>query len=126
MNKSPLTDFIQNSIPASSETLNAIAAHFEEKTFLKNEYFLKEGYVSDNYFFLADGCMRAFTFDTDGNEVTTYFYTKNRVVFEASSFFMHTVSTENMRLLAWSESYCPLIQLCHQVAYIKLSVLQLP
>lgn len=61
MNKKPLTDFIQNTIPASNETLTTIAAHFEEKTFLKNEYFLKEGNVSNNYFFLAEGFMRAFT-----------------------------------------------------------------
>ncbi|MBE9466481.1 Crp/Fnr family transcriptional regulator [Dyadobacter sp. UP-52] len=105
MNKKPLIDFIQNTIPASNQTLMAIAAHFEEKTFLKNDYFLKEGNVSDNYFFLADGVMRAFTFDTDGNEVTTYFYTKNRVVFEASSFFMHTISTENIQALTDCKGY---------------------
>ncbi|WP_229215879.1 Crp/Fnr family transcriptional regulator [Dyadobacter frigoris] len=105
MHKKPLTDFIQNTIPASNETLTAIAAHFEEKTFLKNEYFLKEGNVSNSYFFLADGFMRAFTFDTDGNEVTTYFYTRNRVVFEASSFFMHTISTENIQALTDCTGY---------------------
>jgi CRP-like cAMP-binding protein len=105
MDKKPLIDFIQNTIPASVETLAEITAHFDERTLLKNDYFLKEGNISNDYFFLADGLMRAFTFDTDGNEVTTYFYTKNRVVFEASSFFMHTVSTENIQALTECHGY---------------------
>ena len=105
MNKTHLTDFIQASIPVSQEILAEIAVHFEERTLLKNDYFLKEGTVSNNYLFLADGLMRAFTFDTDGNEVTTYFYTKNRVVFEASSFFMRTMSTENIQALTECSGY---------------------
>jgi len=105
MNKTYLTDFIQASIPVSQEILAEIAVHFEERTLLKNDYFLKEGTVSNDYLFLADGLMRAFTFDTDGNEVTTYFYTKNRVVFEASSFFMRTISTENIQALTECSGY---------------------
>lgn len=97
MNKELLINFIQNNLPTSRKTLDEIAAHFEEKTFTKNDYFLKESQISNDYLFLADGFMRAFTFDIDGNEVTTYFYPKNRVVFEASSFFMRTASTENIQ-----------------------------
>jgi CRP-like cAMP-binding protein len=97
MNKELLINFIQNNLPTSRKTLDEIAEHFEEKTFTKNDYFLKEGQISNDYLFLADGFMRAYTFDTYGNEVTTYFYPKNRVVFEASSFFMRTVSTENIQ-----------------------------
>lgn len=97
MNKELLINFIQNNLPSSRKTLDEIAEHFEEKTFTKNDYFLKEGQVSNDYLFLADGFMRAFTFDTDGNEVTTYFYPKNSIVFEASSFFMRIASTENIQ-----------------------------
>jgi CRP-like cAMP-binding protein len=97
MNKKQLIDFIQNNLPASGKRLDEIAGHFEEISFAKNTYFLKEGQISIEYLFLAEGFMRAFTFDTDGNEVTTYFYPKNRVVFEASSFFMRTISTENIQ-----------------------------
>ncbi len=97
MQKESLINFIQNNLPTSRKTLDEIAEHFEEKFFAKNDYFLKEGQISNDYLFLADGFMRAFTFDMDGNEVTTYFYPKNRVVFEASSFFMRTSSTENIQ-----------------------------
>lgn len=97
MHKEPLTKFIQNNLPIENKTLNEIAEHFEEKVFLKNDFFLREGQISNEYLFLAEGFMRAFTFDTDRNEVTTYFYPKNRVVFEASSFFMRTISAENIQ-----------------------------
>ena len=73
--KQPLIDFIKQNIPniiANNNALAIIADNFEENEFVKNEYFLKEGKVSD-YLYLAEGFMRAFTFDTDGNEVTTYF-----------------------------------------------------
>ena len=105
MNKQPLTDFIQSTMPVPTPVVDKITAHFEEKAFNKNDYFLKAGSVSNEYYFLAEGVMRAFTFDTDGNEVTTYFYTRNRVVFEASSFFMHTISTENIQALTACEGY---------------------
>lgn len=97
MKKEALINFIQINLPTSRKTLDEISSHFEEKIFNKNEYFLTDGKMSNEYLFLAEGFMRAFTFDIDGNEITTYFYPKNRVVFEASSFFMRTISTENIQ-----------------------------
>ncbi|MEZ0541869.1 Crp/Fnr family transcriptional regulator [Fibrella arboris] len=99
MEKEPLLAFIQKNVAVPAHTLLHIAGHFDEKVIGKNDYFLKEGTVSNEYLFVVDGLLRAFTFDTDGNEVTTYFYSKNRVVFEAASFFMRTVSTENIQAL---------------------------
>ena len=105
MSKEPLINFIQNSLPTSRKSLLEISEHFEEKAYLKNDFFLKEGLINNEYMFLSEGFMRAFTFDTDGNEVTTYFYPKNRVVFEASSFFMRTISTENIQAVTNCKGY---------------------
>jgi CRP-like cAMP-binding protein len=107
MDKQPLIDFIKQNIPniiANNQALVTIAENFEEKEFVKNEYFLKEGKVS-GYLYLAEGFMRSFTHDTDGNEITTYFYPKNRVIFEAASFFQHTVSTENIQAVTECKGY---------------------
>ena len=107
MNKQPLLDFIQNNIKnieVSPQALVTIATLFEEKEFTKNEYFLKQGKVSE-YLFLVEGFMRAYTFDTDGNEITTYFYSQNRVVFEASSFFLRIPSTENIQAVTNCKTY---------------------
>lgn len=105
MKNEPLLKFIQSNLPISDEILVNITDQFEERDFAKNDFFLKEGKVSNEYFFLAEGFMRAFTFDTDGNEITTYFYPKNRVVFEPASFFMRTISTENIQALSDCKGY---------------------
>ncbi len=97
MNKDILIHFIKSNLPVSEETVHEIVEHYEEKTIEKNEYFLQEGKYSNESFFLAEGFMRAFTFDTNGREVTTYFYPNNRMVFEVSSFFLKTISTESIQ-----------------------------
>lgn len=107
MDKEPLLNFIQNNIPniaADRQSLITIADQFEEKTIAKNDYLLKQGKVS-GYFYLAEGFLRAFTFDTEGNEVTTYFYPQGRVVFDASSFFLRIPSTENIQAVTDCKGY---------------------
>lgn len=105
MNKEPLLNFIKTVLPISESVLSEIVSQFETKPFKKNDYFLKEGKISNDYYFLSEGFMRAFTFDNDGNEVTTYFYPKNRVVFEALSFFLRTPSTENIQAVTDCNGY---------------------
>jgi len=105
MDKEQLINFIQNNSNALLKIIENIAEHFEEKEFLKNDYFIKEGKHSFDYLFLAEGFMRAFTFDMNGNEITTNFFPKNSMVFEASSFFMHTVSLENIQAVTHSKGF---------------------
>jgi len=99
MDKEPLILFIEQILPISRATVERIADQFDDSVFAKNEYFVRAGKVSNDYLFLTDGVMRAFTLDTDGREVTTGFYVKNRVVFEVSSFFMRRISDENIQAL---------------------------
>ena len=66
MAKEILIAFIQQHVPASGQITAAIADHFDEKVLAKNDYLLKAGKVSNEYFFLEEGFMRAFTFDADG------------------------------------------------------------
>ena len=99
MDKLALINFIKTNIPnvpIDEQSLLIIAEQFEEKTLQKDDYLLKEGKVS-GYFFLSEGFLRVFTFDTDGNEVTTYFYSQDKVVFDAASFFLKLSSTENIQ-----------------------------
>jgi CRP-like cAMP-binding protein len=101
MDKQLLISFIESNIPNITVTrqgLEIIANNFDELEFAKNEYLLKQGKVS-GYFYLAEGFARAFTFDTYGNEITTYFYAEDQVVFEAASFFLHLPSTENIQAI---------------------------
>lgn len=121
MDKQPLIDFIQLNIPNITVTqagLETIAANFDEIDFAKNEFLLKEGKLS-GYFYLARGFVRAFTFDTDGNEITTYFYARDQVIFEAASFFLRSPSTENIQAITeckvFATSFEKLNMLFHSV-----------
>jgi len=96
MNKQPLVSFFQENSRMSLETVMNISDYFEERRFLKNEFFLKEGKVCD-YLFLAEGLMRAYTFDLKGNEVTTNLFAGNRQVYDHASFFLQTPSEENIQ-----------------------------
>jgi CRP-like cAMP-binding protein len=125
MDNSALKNFIKNNIPnvpIDAQSLALIAAQFEDKTLQKDDYLLKEGKIS-GYFFLAEGFLRVFTFDTDGNEVTTYFYSHNRVVFDAASFFLKVPSSENIQAMTECTVYVTnfekLNQLFHSVAAFR-------
>jgi len=119
MDRQPLLDFIRNHSPANPDVILYIAGHFEAVNIAKNNFFLKEQTISDHYLFLSEGIMRAFTLDTNGNEVTTYFYTGNSIVFEAASFFMRSKSSENIQALTdckgFSISFAKLNMLFHSV-----------
>lgn len=91
-------------ISVEREALEQIAEQFEEKTFEKSDYLLRNGKISD-YYFLSEGFLRVFTFDKDGNEFTTYFYPQNRIAFDASSFFLHVPSTENIQAVTTCNGY---------------------
>ena len=106
MDNEPLIQFIHQHVPATRQTVELIAGYFDERKLAKNEYLLKAGRVSNEYFFLAAGFVRAFTLDADGQEVTTNFFGKDRAVFEVSSLFMRTVSTETLQALTDSTVFC--------------------
>ncbi len=79
-------------------------------------FFLKQGKISDSVH-LVEGLMRAYTFDREGNEVTTNFFSKHRPVFDPASFFLQTASMENIQAVtdcvAYSISYEKVNKLFH-------------
>lgn len=78
---------------------------------------MTQGKVSNCYMFLEAGCLRAFAYDLDNNDVTTGFYTAEHVVFEVASFFNRTPSQENIQALTdcvgWGITYEQLNGLFH-------------
>lgn len=117
MGKQQLIQFFQASNLVSKSTSEEIADAFTPKEIGKNNFLLAEGKISNEYFFLETGFMRAFAHDTDGNDVTTNFYSPNNVVFEVSSFFNRTTSKENIQAIddctGWYITYEELNKLFH-------------
>jgi CRP-like cAMP-binding protein len=95
-----LSRFFQSTSYFSAQQVQEIMQLFEEKEVEKNELLLREGQVSNDYYFLEEGFMRAFVYDLDGKDVTTSFYPPGTVVVEVSSFFNRIPSRENIQALA--------------------------
>ena len=112
-----LIQFLQSTGLISASQAVEIACGFAPKTISRQEFLLRAGTISDAYFFLDSGILRAFAPDADGNDVTTGFYSAGQVVFEVSSFFNRTPSPENIQALTdcsgWFVSYRQLNSLFH-------------
>lgn len=119
MTQEKLVEFLQSTNLLGGPKAQEIAGHFTLKHFRKGDFILKAGRVPDEYLYLEDGFIRAFAHDTQGDEVTTAIYSANQVVFEVSSFFNRTVSTENFQALsdckAWMLTYKELNMLFHSM-----------
>jgi len=114
--KQPLRDLFKKTQLLSDAAIETMVEEYEEIRFYKNEFFLKQGKISDSVH-LIEGLMRAYTFDRDGNEVTTNFFSKNRAVYDPASFFLQTPSMENIQAvtdcLAYSISFHKMNKLFH-------------
>lgn len=123
MPKLTLTDFFLRSGTMNKEQVTTVADVFEQRTVAKNDFFLKEGKISDEYMFLDKGFMRAYANDPDGNDITTHFYSAGNVVFEVNSFFNRTRSKENIQAITdcegWSISFEQLNYLFHTYPYFR-------
>ena len=119
MSSQKLVQFFKNSNLVSPKAAEEIASTFSSKEIKKNEFLSKEGRVCNDYFFLEKGFIRAFAYDTEGNDVTTNFYSSGQVVFEVSSFFSRTISKENFQAIddceGWFITYEQLNHLFHSM-----------
>ncbi|HEY4151627.1 MAG TPA: Crp/Fnr family transcriptional regulator [Chitinophagaceae bacterium] len=110
MDKEPIINFIRDTLSfphlsVSRQALEHIAGCFEPQEFGKNELFVTEGKVNGSHFFMTEGFMRAFTHNLGGEEVTTYFFNKNRPVFEATSLFTRTRSMESIQAVTACQGF---------------------
>jgi CRP-like cAMP-binding protein len=119
MSTAKLVEFIYSSHLVSLSTSEKIADTFALKEIRKNMFLLREGKVSNEYYFIEEGFMRGFAHDTEGNEVTTSFFSANQVVFEVSSFFNRVPSKENIQAIddcvGWFITYDQLNHLFHKL-----------
>lgn len=125
MDKIKFIEFIKANIPnipIDQNSLELIAEQFQFTTLNKGDFLLTEGTIS-GYYFIIDGFLRVYTNDTEGNEVTTYFYSKNQVVFDAASFFQKIPSTENIQAMTkctiFVTNFDKLNSLFHSVAEFR-------
>lgn len=73
---------------------------FEKVTFGKNDFLLKHGQLANNYWFVQSGFIRSYAIDTEGNDISTDFFTVGDIVIDWSSFFLRAPTRENIQALS--------------------------
>ncbi|MEM9327484.1 MAG: Crp/Fnr family transcriptional regulator [Bacteroidota bacterium] len=99
MSKKELLFEIFEAAAFTNEELESVLGHFKSRTFQKGEYLLRKGYTANHYWYMAEGFIRSYAIDTEGNDVTTNFFTVKDIVIDWPSFFMRNPSRENIQAL---------------------------
>ncbi|GEP51164.1 cyclic nucleotide-binding protein [Flavobacterium noncentrifugens] len=117
--KTALIHFLKQIQVMSDAVAVIAAADFEQVSYQKNELLLAQGQISNDFLFLESGFIRAFTLDTEGNEVTTNFYKPNTIVFEVASFLKRIPTAESFQALTdctgWKVNYDTFQVLFHSI-----------
>ncbi|WP_299430889.1 Crp/Fnr family transcriptional regulator [uncultured Maribacter sp.] len=105
----------------SAEELKLIIAQFEEVDFNKNEYLIEKGKVANYYYFLESGFLRSFTIDTEGNDITTKFFSVNDIVIDWHSYFLKKPCKESIKTITegkcWKISFSNFMKLFNIEAF---------
>lgn len=102
------------------EDLLLICAAHQRLEFQKGDYFLEKGKMSNEYFIIESGLVRAFTHNYKGEEITTDFIGENEIVIEVSSLFTRIPAQESLQALtngvAWKIDFNIFQELYHKSA----------
>jgi len=99
-----LVNYIQSVLPMSVDKATQLASNFEPIELNRNEFLLKENKISKGFFFLESGYARSYTFDNDGNDVTTNIYSAPCFVNDLLSLVKQIPAKENLQTM----TYCKL------------------
>jgi CRP-like cAMP-binding protein len=101
------------------DELALIIHKFKKVEFAKNDFLLQEGKTENLYWFLESGFARSFVNDTNGNDITTNFYSCKDVIIDWSSFFLRNPTRENIQALTdcvcWQLDFESFQQLFHGI-----------
>ena len=121
--KAPICEFISKIYPMSQEQLASVVQYFKPKGFQKNDFVLEAGRICQIYCFMEEGFMRTYTYDHDGNQVTTALYSPRQIVCDLSSFFNRIPTQEYIQALTdckvWYISFEELQHIFHAMPYFR-------
>ncbi len=105
MNKDNLIQFFQDVLPMSAAKAEQLAEKYKAGKIARNGYLLKQGAVCNESHFIEEGIMRTYTYDVEGNDVTTAFYSKKMFPSDLLSFFKRIPSKEYIQALTDCETW---------------------
>ena len=98
-----LKDHISSKTSVSDETLDFICGPFSAASARRNEVLIDFHEVCKGYYFVNSGCLRLFTYTSDGNETTRYFGFKGGFCTALPSFIQQTPAHEYLQAITKSE-----------------------
>lgn len=127
-----LKSYIVSRSDVSVGTLELICSHFTLVKAQRNEILINSDEVCKGYYFVNDGCLRLFTYNSEGNESTRYFGFKGGFCTALPSFIEQTVTQEYLQAVAKSEllyinrrDFYQLVDTVPQFAMIYREILEL-
>ncbi len=87
----------------TEEELQLTISSYVPQSLKANDFFLKEGQVSNHIGLVRKGLLRSFIFDDMANEITTAFYPEGSLIISFDSFNNRVPSKENIRTIEDSE-----------------------
>lgn len=105
----------------NSEELELIESQFEAIEFAKNEELIEKGKTANYYYFLESGFLRSYTIDTEGNDITTKFFSASDIVIDWHSYFLKEPCKESIQALTkgrcWKIKFSDFMKLFHIEAF---------
>lgn len=109
MNREILEKYITSVLQMPKEKATFFAEQFEPIELQKNDLLLKENKISNDTFILESGYIRSFTYNNNGEEVTTNIFSAPCFVNDFLSFFKQEPTAENFQCLShcklWTMNY---------------------
>ena len=99
MKENHFLDTVFASSGITKEELKIILPKYNQVTFNKNDYLLKEGQIEKKYWFIESGFVRSYVIDTEGNDITFNLYSPTDVVIDYPSIFFFSPTRENIQAL---------------------------
>jgi len=96
-----------------------VISAFNRVSFKKNAFIFKEGQILNEYYYLEEGFIRSFTYDSDEREVTTNFFSEPEIVMDWTSFMLRKPTQEYFQAITdctcWSLSFNVFQQLFNSI-----------
>lgn len=116
----------------NEDGFNRLKQYFSLATFKKNEHILRPGEICKNNYFVNAGCLRFYTTNTKGYELTRYFAFEGKFGTALTSFIEQGPSFEYIQCLERSEllvisrqDFFHLVDTVPQVNYLYKDILEM-
>jgi CRP-like cAMP-binding protein len=116
----------------NEDSFNRLIQYFTPATYKKNEHILRPGEICKSNYFVNAGCLRFYTTNTEGYELTRYFAFEGKFGTALTSFIEQKPSFEYIQCLEPSEllvisrqDFFHLVDTVPQVNYLYRNILEM-